>query len=113
MRSGMSVPDSSASGPARGSEVTPTFQAAITEIWRGRGNTVGCRHYSQKIILLVANPKEGLVSRNTGMTRQLWSYMRVRRKFWLLPIMLMMMLVGALMIFAQGSPLAPFIYTIF
>jgi len=39
--------------------------------------------------------------------------MRVRKKFWLLPIILIMVLVGALLVFAQGSALAPFIYTIF
>jgi hypothetical protein len=39
--------------------------------------------------------------------------MRVRKKWWLLPIILVMVLVGLLLIFAQGSALAPFIYTIF
>ena len=44
---------------------------------------------------------------------ELWSFMRVRKKFWLLPIIMVMLLIGALLIFAQGSALAPFIYTIF
>jgi Family of unknown function (DUF5989) len=48
-----------------------------------------------------------------SLARQLWAYMRVRRKWWLLPIIAIMLLVGALLIFAQGSVLAPFIYTIF
>ena len=39
--------------------------------------------------------------------------MTIRKKFWLLPIILVMLLVGALLVFAQGSALAPFIYTIF
>ena len=39
--------------------------------------------------------------------------MRVRKKWWLLPIIIMMLLVGMLLVFAQGSVLAPFIYTIF
>jgi hypothetical protein len=39
--------------------------------------------------------------------------MRVRKKWWLAPILIVMLLVGALLIFAQGSALAPFIYTIF
>jgi hypothetical protein len=39
--------------------------------------------------------------------------MRVRKKWWLLPLLLMMIMVGALLAFAQGSVLAPFIYTIF
>ncbi len=43
----------------------------------------------------------------------LWAFMRERKKFWLAPIILVMILLGALIIFAQGSSLAPFIYTLF
>ena len=43
----------------------------------------------------------------------LWGFMRERKKFWLAPIILVMILLGALIVFAQGSALAPFIYTIF
>jgi hypothetical protein len=39
--------------------------------------------------------------------------MRVRKKLWLLPLIMLLVLVGALLVFAQGSVLAPFIYTIF
>jgi hypothetical protein len=39
--------------------------------------------------------------------------MRIRKKWWLAPILIVMLLVGALLVFAQGSALAPFIYTIF
>ena len=45
--------------------------------------------------------------------KELWVYMKVRKKWWLLPIVLVMVAVGALLVFAQGSALAPFIYTIF
>lgn len=48
-----------------------------------------------------------------GIVRELWSFLRVRKKWWLLPIILVLLLVGALLVFAQGSVLAPFIYTIF
>jgi hypothetical protein len=44
---------------------------------------------------------------------ELWAFMRVRKKWWLLPIIVTMLLVGLLIAFAQGSALAPFIYTIF
>jgi hypothetical protein len=50
---------------------------------------------------------------NSSMTRELWAFMRVRKKLWLMPIVVVMVLVGALLVFAQGSVLAPFIYTIF
>lgn len=45
--------------------------------------------------------------------RELWAFMKVRKKWWLLPIILVMLGVGSLLVFAQGSALAPFIYTIF
>lgn len=48
-----------------------------------------------------------------SMIAELWSFIRVRKKWWLLPIIVVMVLVGALLVFAQGSALAPFIYSIF
>lgn len=45
--------------------------------------------------------------------KELWSFLRVRKKWWLFPIVVFMLLVGMLLIFAQGSALAPFIYTLF
>lgn len=50
---------------------------------------------------------------HSSMTREVWAFMRVRKKWWLLPVITMMVLVGALLVFAQGSVLAPFIYAIF
>ena len=44
---------------------------------------------------------------------ELWAFMRVRKKWWLMPLVIVMLLVGILITFAQGSALAPFIYTIF
>lgn len=44
---------------------------------------------------------------------ELWSYMRVRKKFWLGPIILMLLALGALVVFTEGSAVAPFIYTLF
>lgn len=48
-----------------------------------------------------------------SLSKELWLFMKVRKKFWLLPIIVIMVLVGGLLVFAQGSALAPFIYTIF
>jgi hypothetical protein len=45
--------------------------------------------------------------------RELWEFMRERKKFWLVPIVIIMVLLGALLILAQGSAVAPFIYTLF
>jgi hypothetical protein len=44
---------------------------------------------------------------------EFWKFLRVRKKFWLLPLILVMLLVGGLLLFAQTSVLAPFIYTLF
>ena len=43
----------------------------------------------------------------------LWAFMKERKKFWLAPIILLMVLLGSLLVFAQGSAIAPFIYTLF
>ena len=45
--------------------------------------------------------------------KDLWAFMRVRKKFWLLPLILTLVLLGALLVLAQGSAVAPFIYTLF
>ena len=48
-----------------------------------------------------------------SLVQELWRFMRVRKKFWLLPIIVMMLLFGGLLVLAQGSAVAPFIYTLF
>jgi hypothetical protein len=45
--------------------------------------------------------------------KELWKFLKVRKKFWLLPIITIMLLLGVILIFAQGSVVAPFIYTLF
>jgi hypothetical protein len=50
---------------------------------------------------------------NSSIVRELWFFMRERKKWWLLPVIVVLLVVGALLVFAQGSALAPFIYTIF
>ncbi len=45
--------------------------------------------------------------------KELVSFLRARKKYWLLPILVMMVLLGALIVLAQGSAVAPFIYTLF
>lgn len=45
--------------------------------------------------------------------RDLWGFLKVRKKFWLLPLILMLLLFGALIVLTSGSAIAPFIYTLF
>ena len=44
---------------------------------------------------------------------EMWQFLRLRKKFWLLPILVMMVLFGGLIVLSQGSAIAPFIYTLF
>ena len=48
-----------------------------------------------------------------GFVRELWLFMRVRKKYWLLPALLLLAVFGALIVLSQGSAVAPFIYTLF
>ena len=48
-----------------------------------------------------------------SIVKERWMFRRIRKKFWLVPIIVMMMLFGGLIILSQGSAVAPFIYTIF
>ena len=50
---------------------------------------------------------------NGAIVRELWAFMRVRKRWWLLPVVFVLLVVGALLVFAQTSALAPLIYTIF
>lgn len=45
--------------------------------------------------------------------KELWAFLRVRKKLWLLPIVAVMSLLGGLLVLAQGSVIAPFVYTLF
>jgi hypothetical protein len=49
----------------------------------------------------------------TSILAELWAFMRVRKKYWLAPIVLVIVVFGGLVILAQGSAVAPFIYTLF
>jgi hypothetical protein len=49
----------------------------------------------------------------TRVLRELWDFLREQRKYWLIPIVLVLGLLGLLLVFAQSSALAPFIYTLF
>jgi hypothetical protein len=52
-------------------------------------------------------------SSKASILRELWEFMKVRKKWWLGPIFLVLLLMGLLLVLTQGSALAPFIYTLF
>jgi|TARA_B100000795_G_scaffold144638_1_gene108314 hypothetical protein len=45
--------------------------------------------------------------------KEFWTFMRVRKKYWLLPILIVLVLLGGIIVLSQGSAIAPFMYTIF
>ena len=45
--------------------------------------------------------------------KEFWEFLKIRKKYWLLPIMIVLLLFGGIIILSQGSAIAPFIYTIF
>lgn len=48
-----------------------------------------------------------------GLIKELWAFMRARKKYWLVPVLIVMLIVGGLIVLAKGSAVAPFIYTLF
>ena len=48
-----------------------------------------------------------------GLIKELWAFVRARKKYWLLPVLFVMLMVGGLIVLAKGSAIAPFIYTLF
>jgi hypothetical protein len=45
--------------------------------------------------------------------KEMWEFLKIRKKFWLLPIIIVLLLLGALIVFTESSAVAPFIYTLF
>ena len=50
---------------------------------------------------------------NLGLLKELWDFMKVRKRYWLAPIFIILILLSILIVFAQSSAVAPFIYTLF
>jgi hypothetical protein len=48
-----------------------------------------------------------------SLVRELWAFMRARKKYWLIPLVGMMLILGLMLVLAKGSAIAPFIYTLF
>ena len=71
-----------------------------SKILSGGVTRTGAKSYGASILVL-------------DLVKDLWAYMKVRKKFWLLPIFVSLLLLGVLIVLAQGSAVAPFIYTLF
>lgn len=63
--------------------------------------------------MLPSSPSQPIAMGKTHILAEFWNFLRVRKKFWLAPIIIMLMLLSLLIILTQGSALAPFIYTLF
>jgi len=53
------------------------------------------------------------MARNRGIVSELWQFMKVRKKWWLLPILILLLLAGIIIVFGQSSALSPFVYALF
>ncbi len=53
------------------------------------------------------------MSGNKNLLVELWDFLKVRKKWWLLPIIIMLLIVGVLIVFAQSSSVSPFVYALF
>jgi hypothetical protein len=56
---------------------------------------------------------EGANMANQSLVREFWEFLKITKRYWLLPILIMLGLLSALIIFIEGSPIAPFIYALF
>lgn len=66
-----------------------------------------------RVAELLKKDKSSFLKRQFSIIGELWGFMKARKKWWLLPIIITLVLVGALVIFSQASPLSPFIYALF
>jgi hypothetical protein len=66
-----------------------------------------------KIRAILKKCFEGVVMSKAQVVSELWQFMRENKKYWLAPIVITLVLVGALLMLAKGSAIAPFIYTLF
>ena len=57
--------------------------------------------------------QEGMLMSKLSIVKEFWEFLKVRKKWWLAPIIIFLFLLGALIIFTEGSAVAPFIYTLF
>ncbi len=67
----------------------------------------------QRVAEILKNQNKGFFKRQFSILADLWSFMRVRKKWWLLPILITLVIVGALVVFSHSSALSPFIYALF
>jgi hypothetical protein len=60
-----------------------------------------------------ASPKDGKTMENQSTIAELWEFLRTRKRYWLAPIVLVLILLGALIVFTESSAVAPFVYALF
>jgi hypothetical protein len=60
-----------------------------------------------------SNSRGGETMSKIAIVKEIWSFLRIRKKWWLAPIVIFLLLLGALIVFTQGSAIAPFIYALF
>jgi hypothetical protein len=74
---------------------------------------IACQNRPVQPLILKTNSNEAEEKPMGEFFAELWSFMRERKKFWLLPIIVVLLFLGSLIVLTQGSAVAPFIYTLF
>ena len=67
----------------------------------------------ERVSEILRKEKKGFVSRQFYLIGDIWNFMKVRKKWWLLPIIITLVLVGLLIVVGHATPLSPFIYALF
>ncbi len=67
----------------------------------------------QRVAEILKNQNKSFFKKHFSIVADLWNFMRIRKKWWLLPILITLVIVGALVVFSQSSALSPFIYALF
>ena len=72
------------------------------------------KFYKYLLIFLLVPQLNSLIMKDfLELTKDIWDFLKVRKKYWLAPLIITIVLMGALIVFTQGSVVAPFIYSIF
>ena len=78
---------------------------------KGKGEAIGKEE--ERIAEILKKNDSGFFQKHFYLIGDVWNFLRVRKKWWLLPIIVTLVLVGVLVLFGQATPLSPFIYALF
>ena len=90
-----------------------TAKTNITELSKRVFLTYLSMYYRKIKIFINIVKVQSFMAKNRSLLGQMWGFLRERKAYWLIPLIIMLVIVGLLIIFAQSSPISPFIYALF